>query len=880
MPLRIYIVGVICLSLTSLVRSQTIPSCFTEAVGSNSIDCDNDDLTGLDNSVYDSISGLEAGKIIRIQLTNCVITDLDFLNSDYLNGVEYLYLNSLTGLQNSHLGSLVSPVSHSLRLLEIANNPQLTSIDELIPTGFGNEWVNLKTLRMQNNAINLIDPTLFSEIIGPDEYNFEGNSLSVLDLSSHSAVTSVRKLLFSGNRLTTVLGLHRFKKLEKLDLSNNELTDVSSFVTNVLTSSLLESFDLKNNRLTSFNPQGPVLNNPSSLTIDLQNNRLQTIASLGQSVAKNVKSLYLRGNGDLQIESGSFSNLNNLETLDISDCGIAEVSTHLQNLSKLRILDLHDNHLNELSNVTFSGTTNVEEINLKNNQLQQIDFMSTSSIILEKLKRLNIGGNQLKNLANFVSAPALQELRMDGGADTNEFNQLSSCLSFTELPATLKIVCARGIRAETVNSCEFRSFLGLLRNQNVIYNNNDCCDKPTCNTNVSLSSYPSPITCPSIETLCTISPVEPPGMTTGVVEGGTTVGVTGNTERANFQGLQGTELLVMILGYVLALLLLVLVIIMCLRRYRSYEKWLEDHQQRDLEKLGSMQLQALRRSTDTLDSVDGRLGGASPKIGVNGTLQKYKVYGQKSADTLSMASGYSQYSTANGKSPFMGRRKFKDAVPNEPEELATRYMGPAQGSVRQNSGEDSPTAMSIYSYASHQIERRRPSETEFNSSPPERRRHRSGGAVQRMDSGDLLDLVDEDILPPRIQVVLQRKATERKKMGDVNSPIVRNARPYGTTPYRTRAKSGIVKKRLSPHLSVNKSSRSGSRTPTVVKRALPDIPTFSQGSGGSSLKSSSSVASNASKLSHASMIKNSVSYTASVEKDESEYNETDNFGLG
>lgn len=69
--------------------------------------------------------------------------------------------------------------------------------------------------------------------------------------------------------------------------------------------------------------------------------------------------------------------------------------------------------------------------------------------------------------------------------------------------------------------------------------------------------------------------------------------------------------------------------------------------------------------------------------------------------------------------------------------------------ARLNSGEESPTAMSVYSYASHQPGGRRPSES--ITPPSERRRHRSGGAVQRLKSSDMLDelmKVDEDILPP------------------------------------------------------------------------------------------------------------------------------------
>lgn len=64
---------------------------------------------------------------------------------------------------------------------------------------------------------------------------------------------------------------------------------------------------------------------------------------------------------------------------------------------------------------------------------------------------------------------------------------------------------------------------------------------------------------------------------------------------------------------------------------------------------------------------------------------------------------------------------------------------------RLNSGEDSPSAMSVYSYASHNPGGRGPSETQ--TPPTERKRHRSGGAITRLKSADVLDMVDQDLLP-------------------------------------------------------------------------------------------------------------------------------------
>ena len=41
----------------------------------------------------------------------------------------------------------------------------------------------------------------------------------------------------------------------------------------------------------------------------------------------------------------------------------------------------------------------------------------------------------------------------------------------------------------------------------VIYNNDDCCDKPSCNKAISASNYPPLKDCPDREELCTLNPI-------------------------------------------------------------------------------------------------------------------------------------------------------------------------------------------------------------------------------------------------------------------------------------------------------------------------------------------------------------------------------------
>ena len=98
---------------------------------------------------------------------------------------------------------------------------------------------------------------------------------------------------------------------------------------------------------------------------------------------------------------------------------VLQITTHLQNLPSLENLQLQGNRISELSSETFVGTTDVREISLQSNILESLDFI-TSSVILTKLTKLDVSLNQLDNLANFVAAPGLEELRMDGQGNKNE----------------------------------------------------------------------------------------------------------------------------------------------------------------------------------------------------------------------------------------------------------------------------------------------------------------------------------------------------------------------------------------------------------------------------------------------------------------------------
>jgi len=73
-----------------------------------------------------------------VELVNCTITNLDFLDSSFLQDVNYVYLSNLKGLANHHLSSLVPYISLSATRLTIKDHPTLTSVDDIIPANTNN----------------------------------------------------------------------------------------------------------------------------------------------------------------------------------------------------------------------------------------------------------------------------------------------------------------------------------------------------------------------------------------------------------------------------------------------------------------------------------------------------------------------------------------------------------------------------------------------------------------------------------------------------------------------------------------------------------------------------------------------------------------------
>ena len=66
---------------------------------------------------------------------------------------------------------------------------------------------------------------------GVEELDLRDNKLESIDFTQHNNIRSLEKIILSNNVLRSIQGLQAFYQLQQLNLANNDLTDVSEFIT-------------------------------------------------------------------------------------------------------------------------------------------------------------------------------------------------------------------------------------------------------------------------------------------------------------------------------------------------------------------------------------------------------------------------------------------------------------------------------------------------------------------------------------------------------------------------------------------------------------------------------------------------------------------------
>ena len=207
---------------------------------------------------------------------------------------------------------------------------------------------------------------------------------------------TVRTLELGGRYIRSIEGLENFTNLEKLILSDNEITDISPLAS--LTT--LRFLDLSGQEIADISPLAGLT---ALVVLDISDNSIESV--------------------------GSLSGLTDLETLDISNNPITSLSG-IESLASLGVLRASGLSLDGGDLSAAGGMSSLREAYLDSCGLDTIYGINT-----ESLEILDIRNNEIELLDPILNAALLQKL----DASENQIESipsLSGCLSLTELDLT------------------------------------------------------------------------------------------------------------------------------------------------------------------------------------------------------------------------------------------------------------------------------------------------------------------------------------------------------------------------------------------------------------------------------------------------------------
>lgn len=299
-------------------------------------------------------------------------------NLDYLNlsdnkisklGFDLSALQMLKNLDLSRNDLMEIEISSELKYLESfnLNSNHFSEIPKYLLSGG-----QLKEVRVSKNNLTQLPPALF-ENEHLKVLQLKGNQLTDWPMASYKC-QKLEYLNISQNQLNDQIDLNGLEKLKSLKLSGNKVSAI-----NLKDCHSLIELNFSDNQFI----QMPQLDHLSELEkLDISFNKISDIS---------------------QIES-----LNSLVYFFAIQNDISSLTLNTQELTALRLISLNDNQIQYLD-IDFSFLTELEEIQLRSNQLVKILFSSKQS----KLKEIDLGHNLFDQIPNSIfSLTSLEKLDM------------------------------------------------------------------------------------------------------------------------------------------------------------------------------------------------------------------------------------------------------------------------------------------------------------------------------------------------------------------------------------------------------------------------------------------------------------------------------------
>ncbi|KAL5288564.1 TOLL7 family protein [Megaselia abdita] len=350
-----------------------------------------------------AFEGLSATKVLKVRTKNSewgLGKSLE-LFPDSLNGLKQLTAlhlsdNNLRALPNGFL----CPVGN-LQTLNLTHNRIRSAAENL---GFTNMVCNggseLQILDLSFNELKTLPENWgVSRFRRLQHLNLQNNNLTELHAESFAGLSSLRVVNVSNNHLETLpSGLFAgSKELREIHLQHNELYELPKGLFHRLEQLLV--LDLSSNQLTSHHVDNTTFAGLIRLIVlNLANNALTRIDYRTFKELYFLQILNLRNNSIGHIEDNAFLPLYNLHTLNLAENRLHTLDDKLFNgLYVLSKLTLNNNLVSVIEGSVFKNCSDLKELDLSSNQLTDVPSAIQD---LAMLRTLDLGENQISTFTN------------------------------------------------------------------------------------------------------------------------------------------------------------------------------------------------------------------------------------------------------------------------------------------------------------------------------------------------------------------------------------------------------------------------------------------------------------------------------------------------
>lgn len=369
-------------------------------------------LTHLDLS-YNKIINIRAPafvNVMSIQYLSLKGNQLNAFKGEFFNTGTSLEVIDLSDNALSYLFPSSFKIHPRLREIILSNNKFNFFPSELISTLQYVELVDLS-----GNALKNVDELDFARLPKLRTVLLARNELeSISEMAFHNS-TQIQHLDLSHNKIDR-LGDRLFEgliRLELLNLASNFLNELSENIFDRSRLHMLEQINLSDNMFEHAPLKALQKQYFFVSSVDLSKNMLIDIPA-EDSVMVNIKKLDLSFNPLSQKSINSIlSEPKTVRDLNLAGTGIKEVGQ--LETPFLHSLNLSYNNITKFSEKTFARTTLLESLDLSNNEISDVSgSLAISWPKLKNLQRLNISYNPIPVIVdgNFESLSSLRVLDM------------------------------------------------------------------------------------------------------------------------------------------------------------------------------------------------------------------------------------------------------------------------------------------------------------------------------------------------------------------------------------------------------------------------------------------------------------------------------------